>query len=232
MAEDTQQLTSDIEVTRSNLSSDLDALADRVTPGKIVERRVEKTKTRASGLKDRIMGTATGAKSKVMGSAGAAKSNVMGSAQSAAGSTSGAASGLSDRAHGAASGLSDKAHGAADSATGAISDTKESVIEHAEGNPLAAGAIAFGIGWVISGLIPASDKETRAAHAMVDTAKAHAGPITEHVKSVGQDVASNLQGKAQEAAASVQATAKESAAHVTDEAKGGAQSVAADAKNS
>jgi len=221
MAEDTQQLTSDIEVTRSDLTRDLDALADRVSPGRVVERRVEKTKTRAVGLKDRIMGSATGAKSKVMGSAGAATSNVVDSAH-----------GASDTTRGAAAGLSDKAQGAADSATGAIADTKESVMERAEGNPLAAGAIAFGIGWLISGLIPASDKETRAAHAMVDTAKAHAGPLTEQVKSAGQDIASSLQGQAQEAAASVTATAKESAAHVSDEAKGGAQSVVSDAKNS
>lgn len=198
MAEDTQELTRDIEVTRSDLTRNLDALTDKVSPGRVVERRVQRTKGGAARLKDRVMGTASTVKGSASGTAGSASSSV-----------------------------SDAAHGLAGSASG----TKDSVVEHTEGNPIAAGVIAFGIGWLVSSLMPASEKEQHAAQALVDTAKEHGQPIVEQAKQAGQEVASNMQGKAADAAQSVKETAQQSASHVSEEAKGGAQSVAQDAKD-
>ena len=203
MVEDTQRLTRDIEVTREDLTRDLDALTDRVSPARVVERRVERTKTGAGRLKDRVMGTAAGVKD---------------SAGSAAGS--------------ATSGVGDAAHGVAGSASSVASGTKDSVVSHTEGNPMAAGVIAFGIGWLMSSLMPVTAKEQQAAAALVDTAKEHGQPIADQAKQAASEVASTMQDKAQDAAQSVKETAQESAANVTDEAKGSAQTVAHDARTS
>lgn len=221
MAEDTEQLKDEIEATRNDLTRNVDALTDKVSPGRVVERRVEATKTGVRTFKDKIMGTASGAKSSVMGTTSGAVGSVKGGVYSA-----------SDSASGAASGVADKAQDLAGSATSAVSDAKTTVQRSAEGNPLAAGLIAFGVGWLVSSLIPASQKETQAAQSLVESAKEYGAPLIEQAKEVGQDVAQSLQGKAQEAAASVTSTAKESVSTVTQEAKGGAQSVAQDAKNS
>ena len=202
MAEDTQRLTRDIEATRGDLTRDLDALTDRVSPGRVVERRVERTKSGAGRLKDRVMGTVSDVKGSAAGTVGSATSGVAGTAHDVAGSASGAAS-----------------------------QTTSAVRDQASGNPVAAGVIAFGIGWLISSLMPVSAKETQAAQTLLDAAKEHGQPLADQAKQVGQDVASSLQDKAQDAAQSVSATAKDSATHVADEAKDNAQTVAQDAKD-
>jgi ElaB/YqjD/DUF883 family membrane-anchored ribosome-binding protein len=54
-----------------------------------------------------------------------------------------------------------------------------SVRETTQGNPLAAGAVALGIGWIIGGLLPVSDAEKQKAAQMVGQAKEHVQPLAE-----------------------------------------------------
>lgn len=128
-------------------------------------------------------------------------------------------------------------------ATGRVSDAKDAVAgsaqsavhtagQTAEGNPMAAGLIAFGAGWLISSLIPASEKETQAAARLVDAAKEHGQPIVDEAKSVGQDMGQQLQEKATEAAEEVKSSAQSSAQTVKDEGQSSAQTVKDDAQSS
>jgi ElaB/YqjD/DUF883 family membrane-anchored ribosome-binding protein len=55
------QIRADIETTRSSLGQDVDALADKVTPSKIVDRQVGKAKTAFSAARDRVMGATSDA---------------------------------------------------------------------------------------------------------------------------------------------------------------------------
>jgi Protein of unknown function (DUF3618) len=57
------ELKSNIERTRSELTADVDALADRVSPGKIARRRTEAVRGTMSGAKDRVMGGVSSATS-------------------------------------------------------------------------------------------------------------------------------------------------------------------------
>jgi len=43
-SDDPEVIRANIEATRQNLSSDVDALADKVTPSKIVDRQADKVK--------------------------------------------------------------------------------------------------------------------------------------------------------------------------------------------
>src|SRR3712207_8931373 len=61
-SDDPDVIRANIESTRQSLSSDVDALADKVTPSKIVERQADKVKNRFGDIKDRVMGKASGAK--------------------------------------------------------------------------------------------------------------------------------------------------------------------------
>lgn len=54
-------LRSQIENTRRELGTDVDALADKVTPNKIVHRQTDKVKGAFGSMKDRIMGSASDA---------------------------------------------------------------------------------------------------------------------------------------------------------------------------
>jgi len=58
---DPEVLRTQIEQTRRGLGADVDALADKVTPGKIMQRQTSKVRGAFSSAKDRIMGTASDA---------------------------------------------------------------------------------------------------------------------------------------------------------------------------
>ncbi|MET0713593.1 MAG: DUF3618 domain-containing protein [Mycetocola sp.] len=65
MTNDPEAIRQEIEETRSNLSYDVDALADKVSPSSIAQRQTEKVKGMARKVKDSVMGAAEDAKSHV-----------------------------------------------------------------------------------------------------------------------------------------------------------------------
>jgi len=117
----------------------------------------------------------------------------------------------------AASGL----HGATDTAKQAPS----AVRQQAQGNPLAAGMIAFGAGWLVSSLLPASDKEKQVALQAQDRVSEHSDTLTAPLKEAAQGARETLQPKAQEAAESVKVSATEAADNVKGEAQSAKQNV-------
>lgn len=52
-------IRSDIERTRSELGGDVDALADKVTPSKIMQRQTDKVKSALGSVSDRVMGASS-----------------------------------------------------------------------------------------------------------------------------------------------------------------------------
>ena len=130
-----------IEDTRRELSYDVDALNEKVNPARVVDRRVTAAKGRMTPLKEKVMGSAQDTTSSAHGMA----SNAAGSVQDAASSAAGAV------------------QDAASSAVGAVQQAPDAVVRQTQGNPLAAGLIAFGVGWLVSSLLPASEKEKQLA---------------------------------------------------------------------
>ncbi len=65
MDETTEGLKQDIENTRSAMGDTLEAIGDRVSPGRILERRRNRVVGWARETKDRVMGTADAVKSHV-----------------------------------------------------------------------------------------------------------------------------------------------------------------------
>jgi hypothetical protein len=52
-----EELKSNIDRTRSELTADVDALADRVSPGAIARRRTEAVRGSVGSVRDKVMGT-------------------------------------------------------------------------------------------------------------------------------------------------------------------------------
>lgn len=71
---DPDEIRASIERTRANLSSDVDALTDKVSPGRVAERQVEKVKGAVGGVKDKVFGAADDAGDAVGSLAGATRS--------------------------------------------------------------------------------------------------------------------------------------------------------------
>ncbi len=58
MSDSPDEIRADIERTRRDLGGDVDALADKVNPSKIVDRQVDKVRGMFGSVRERVMGTA------------------------------------------------------------------------------------------------------------------------------------------------------------------------------
>ena len=69
MSQSPEELRAEIDATRANLSNDVDALTDHVSPSNIAGRQKEKVKDKVSekvsGVRDRVMGTVDDARDRV-----------------------------------------------------------------------------------------------------------------------------------------------------------------------
>lgn len=147
-----------------------------------------------------------------------------------------AAGNLKDRVMGpddddySGSAVGDKGYAARDTVGEKASEAREAVRQaprrmrrRAQGNPLAAGVIAFGLGMLVSSLIPSTEREREAVSQLQENLE----PVKEKATEVAKDIGENLKPAAQEAAESVRTTAQESAENVKQEG----QSAAADVKD-
>ena len=215
MSTDPDQIRSEIDQTQRELSADVDALTEKISPPRIVERRVQRTREAMTNVKDKIMGSTSNAYQ----SAGSASSGV-------GESVSARASSARDTAAGVASSARDTASDVASSAVDTVRSAPETVRRRATGNPLAAGLIAFGAGLLLSSLIPASEPEQQVATQVKDFATEQGRPVAQQLGQVGQQAAQELKESAQQRAESVKQTAADAASTV----KGEAQSAASDVK--
>jgi hypothetical protein len=199
-----------IEDTRRELSYDVDALNEKVNPARVVDRRVSAAKGRISNLKE-----------KVMGSAQDTTSSAQGMASDAAGSVQSAASSAADTVTGAAS-----------SAAGAVQQAPDAIVKQTQGNPLAAGLIAFGVGWLVSSLLPASEKEKQLAQQAESAVREHKDALLEPAKQAAQEIGEQLKPAAQDAMESVKSTAQDAASTVKEEGQSAVQDVQGQAQQS
>jgi gas vesicle protein len=206
---DPEVIRRQIEETRSNLSYDVDALNEKVNPTRVVDRRVGKAKSSVTGLRDRVFGAAQETGQHAGGVASNAAGTVQGAASSAAGSVQDAASTAAD----------------------AVQQAPAALKSQAQGNPLAAGLIAFGVGWLVSSLLPTSEKEKQLASQAETAVKEHSQPLVDQAKNVAQEIGDNLKPAAQEAVESVKATAQEGVETVKSEGQSAAQDVQGQAKD-
>lgn len=151
---------------------------------------------------------------KLKETAGSMKDRLMGSSDSPGDAAK-------DKAGSAVASMKD----ATDSLGSKVSDavSTDAIRQQAQGNPIAAGLIAFGVGWLLSSLVPASRVEQHAAERIEDKSSALVDPL----KQSAQEVAGNLQQPLQDAAGSIKQTTSDATNKTTEHAK----SAAADVKD-
>lgn len=177
MGQTTEELTTGIAGAREDLSRDFEALSERMSPGRVMERRRQALRSRMGSMRERIMGSSE------------------------------------------------------DDATATAQGAAQTVQQRAEGNPLAAGLIAFGAGVLVSSVIPSSEKEAQAAQRMVETAKDRGQPFMEEAKSTGQEMGQEFKDHATQAAQEVKTSAQESAQQVKEEGRSSGEAVRDDAQS-
>jgi hypothetical protein len=182
MSENPDQIRADIERTRNELSIDVDAVADKVTPAKVAQRQTDKVRGALSNVKDSVLGSASDARANVgdavSGTAGGAKAKAKGNPVGlglvafGAGLLIASLIPASDKEKELASTVKDKAQPLVEKATDAAKDVASELKEPAQ----------------------------QAAQSVASTATDSA----ETVKSEAQSTAQDVQGSAQDAKQAIQ----------------------------
>ena len=220
-SDDPEQIRREIERTQSALSQDVDALTEKVTPGKIVERRVDRARDAATRLKEKVMGSDPYS---AHSSGGGVREAASHAADRVSDTASSATASVQDAASSAASSVQDAAATAAD----AVQQAPQAIRRQTRGNPLAAGLIAFGAGWLVSSLLPATRREQELADQAKQVAQEKVAPVAQQVAG---EVRENLREPAQQAVDSVKATAQDAKDTVADEGRLAAQDVSGRAQD-
>lgn len=156
-----------------------------------------------------------------------------------------------DKAKGAAVGVKDKVMGSAEGAASAVHDSAaglgtglgsslgdgvgsagRTTRSRAQGNPLAAGMIALGAGWLAGSLLPATAGERQAAGKVREQAQPLVSQAQEAAQGVAQQVSQELKEPAREAAQSVKATTQDAVETVKADGRSAVEDVRASAEDS
>lgn len=210
MSTDPDQIRREIEATRNSLSSDVDALAYKVSPGRIVDDRKQRARNALQNVRDKVMGTASD-----LGHG-----------------TGHAAHSVGDRASSVASAVGEGAHAAASTVGDAAQRAPQVIRRKSEGNPIAAGLIAFGVGMLVSSLIPASRREQELAAQVKEKAGEHSGVVKEKLGRVAGELREELREPAQHATESLRSTAQDAVHAVRDDTRSAARDVKDSAQQS
>jgi uncharacterized protein YeaO (DUF488 family) len=106
-----------------------------------------------------------------------------------------------------------------------VREAPAAVSRQAQGNPIAAGLIAFGAGMLVASLLPATELEKRAGEQVREHASDLADQVREPLQESAQQLREDLGDHAREAVASVKDTAKDAAQSTAQSAKDNAQAV-------
>jgi uncharacterized protein YjbJ (UPF0337 family) len=143
------------------------------------------------------------------------KEKVMGSSEHAAQHASSTMDTVHDKASQFSDAASDKAHDMA----GTVKTAPQAVAQQTQGNPLAAGIIAFGVGMLTATLLPVTDVERRAGQQLKDSS----GDLSDRVKDWAEETKDDLSGSVQHAVSAVKETAIDAAQTTKDQARTSAQ---------
>lgn len=180
------ELKREADMQRARMGETLEAIGDRLSPPRMVERRKAAVGQTFRNMKERVMGSPTYEEPMTER--------------------------LSNRAGDAMSSASDTMQSAAQK----VQHAPEAIADQARGNPIAAGVIAFGAGMLLATVFPESSTEQRLVSQakpqlqraaeeaknmgrdVASDARDEAQRATEAVKSAGSDAAQNVRDQARE----------------------------------
>lgn len=169
---DSSRVRNEIDDTREHLGRTVDAIGDRMLPGRIIERRKETTARSLRGLRDRIMGTAHDTREQLADSAGSTVDH--------------------------------------------LREAPGSLAQRTEGSPLAAGGVAFAIGFLAAAMWRPTEPERHAVEKVADAAP----DVTDDIAEIGRDVAGTVKEQAVGAAEELKTSVAEAATAMKTTATG------------
>jgi hypothetical protein len=190
------ELRREAEIQRTQMGDTLDAIGDRLSPERMVERRKAAVGQRFRRVKDSIMGSP------------------------------GYREPVTDRLRAQAGGAMQSATETVQSASERVQHAPEALAEQTRGNPFAAGLVAFGAGVLLATVFPSSRTEQRlvgeakpqlqqaaeqlkgAGRDVAEDARGHAQEALEEVKAAGSEAGTNVREQAVESAENVRSDSR------------------------
>ncbi|MFD9359552.1 DUF3618 domain-containing protein [Streptomyces sp. NPDC060031] len=191
------ELTNDVEYRRAHLARNVNILADRMTPSKVAQRKVDSMRHRVSGVKERVMGTAHDA-----------------------------AHGTSGSLHQATDSLTDTAKEVGGNVQESFQQAPAQIKRQTQGSPLAAGLMAFGAGMLAAALLPTTEAEERAGQQLREHSDELLEPVKQTALHAAQEVREELKEPVANAVGSVKDTAQEAVSTTTEHAQNAGQETA------
>lgn len=214
MADDTRALRERIEERRSDITETVEQIENRIMPGRIVARRSNRVRRTMSGWKDAVLGSDDDPSHRR-------------DPWDAYRSGPAVGAHVEHGEHGGPAGRAGTAVATAHSTLGdTVHDAPEAVRQRTTGNPLTAGAVALGIGWIVGSALPKTQREQALAHRVEPVL----GEAAHGVVEQGKALAEELREPAHDAIDHVQRTGAGAAGELSEEATGAVRSVRHDAQ--
>lgn len=185
MGQDPNQIRQNIEGTRADMGATLDEIEDRVSPRRVITRRQQRLRDRWDVVRIRVMGEYEEPTPYQATLSSGGGSNV------------------------------DQVKDSAQQAKESAKQAPERVRQQTQGNPLVAGAVAFGAGVLAASLLPPTRQEQQAATALQEKAE----PLKQQAKQTASEVGSQVADQAKGAKDHLTEQARESADLVKNEAQ-------------
>ena len=205
MGTNPEELKHEVDDTRARLAHNVDRLADKAAPRKVARRKAGHAQHRLTVLKERVMGSAD---------------------QTTGAPPQQKAQDLARSARSTAAEAGDSVRRTADQVGQSVHEAPEQVARRTQGNPLAAGIIAFGAGMLAATLLPVSDAEERAGSQLREHSDELLGPARQTAQEAAQDLKEGMRRPATEALESVKSTAREAAEATKQQAQDSGQEAA------
>lgn len=217
MGKSATEVRREIAQTRGELSETIEALevrigevresvVDKVSPKRVWQRKTAEVRSRLDDLGSSI----TGSKQAVAGSLGGARASLTEKSATTTERTGDLMGRTKSKIRGQAQELSERAGDTAASATDQAKAAPTAVRQRTESNPMAAGLLALGAGFLAATLIPPSERERKAA------TKVQSGlePLKREATNVGREIAGELQQSAQGSVEQLKVRAEEAVERV------------------
>jgi len=226
MGKSATEVRREIAQTRGELSETIEALevrigevresvVDKVSPKRVLQRKTAEVRQRIDDLGTSITGSITGSKQAAAGSLTNAKASLTARTSTTTERTGDLMGRTKSKIQGQAQDLSERAGDSAASATGQAKAAPAALRQRTESNPMAAGLVALGAGFLAATLLPPSESERKAA------TKVQTGlePLKNQATTVGRSIAGELQQSAQGSVEQLKARAQEAVEQVKQDAQ-------------
>jgi hypothetical protein len=211
MAEDTAQMRARIEQQRDDITHTVDQIGNRVSPSHIVARRQDRMRRRLTDWKDAVFGNDEPDFPPPRGQRYRFPDEQRTAFRSGEFGDGGGSDG----------GTRERFGEAASNASSTVQHAPTALRRQTRGNPMAAGAIAVGAGWLIGSLLPESNSERRAIRRVepqlagaASEARSEAQHLADDLREPAKDAAERVKDRGRGAAEDVKGQANQSAQNV------------------